>query len=154
MSALILGVDPGRSGALALVALDGVLLDVIDMPEATGAALGTHVRHWIDDHSPHTIGAAWVEKAGSRPGQGHVNVFTFGVGYGAILGCIGALEVPTTIVHPGVWKRAMRVTADKASSRQRAAELWPADARRFARVRDDGRAEAALIAEHGRRSGL
>lgn len=151
MSALILGVDPGRSGALALVALDGVLVDVIDMPEATGAALGTHVRHWIDDHSPHTIGAAWVEKAGSRPGQGVASTFTFGAGWGAVLGALGALEVPVELVTPHAWKKAMRVTADKASSRQRAAELWPADARRFARVRDDGRAEAALIAEHGRR---
>ena len=32
-------------------------------------------------------------------------------------------------------------------------ERWPTEAHRFARVKDDGRAEAALIAEWGRRCG-
>lgn len=40
MTSLTLGVDPGSKGALALVASDGVLVDVLDMPDATGAALG------------------------------------------------------------------------------------------------------------------
>ena len=149
MSALILGVDPGKTGAVALVALDGVLLDVIDMPGATGAALGAHVRDFLADHAPHRVRVAWVEKVASRPGQGVASTFTFGAGWGAVLGALGALEVPVELVTPHAWKKAMRVTADKASSRQRAAELWPADARRF--TRDDGRAKAALIAKHGRR---
>ena len=38
MTALTLGVDAGKKGALALVAPDGTLVDVIDMPDATGAA--------------------------------------------------------------------------------------------------------------------
>lgn len=37
MTALTLGVDPGKKGALALVAPDSHL-NVIDMPDATGAA--------------------------------------------------------------------------------------------------------------------
>lgn len=37
MTALILGVDPGRKGALALIDPDGTLIDVVDMPDATGA---------------------------------------------------------------------------------------------------------------------
>ena len=40
-----------------------------------------------------------------------------------------------------------------SEGRQRACERWPTEAHRFARVRDDGRAEAALLAEYGRRCG-
>lgn len=151
MSALILGVDPGKSGALALIDEDGVLVDVHDMPDATGAALGAHLRDLLADHSPHIIAAAWVELVGSRPGQGVASTFKFGANWGAILGALGALEVPVELRTPAQWKKAMRVTADKASSRQRAAEHWPSDAGRFARVKDDGRAEACLLAEYGRR---
>jgi len=153
VSALILGADPGKRGALALVDLDGHLLDVIDMPDATGSALGAHIRDFLEDHGPHHVQAAWVEKVGSMPGQGHVNVFTFGAGYGALLGALGALRIPVELRTPNVWKKAMRCTADKGSSRQAATQLWPDHARSFARVKDDGRAEACLVAEYGRRQG-
>lgn len=153
MTVLTLGVDPGKKGALALIDDDGRLVDVHDMPDATGAALGALIGVLLADHAPHTVKVAWVEQVGSMPGQGHMNVFTFGAGYGALLGALGALEVPVELRTPNVWKKAMRVTRDKAGSRQRAAELWPSEAARFARVKDDGRAEAALIAEYGRRCG-
>jgi len=153
VSSLILGADPGKRGALALVDLDGHLIDVIDMPDATGSALGAHIRDFIEDHGPHHVQAAWVEKVGSMPGQGHMNVFTFGAGYGALLGALGALRIPVELRTPNVWKKAMRCSADKGSSRQAATQLWPDHARSFARVKDDGRAEACLIAEYGRRQG-
>jgi crossover junction endodeoxyribonuclease RuvC len=41
------------------------------------------------------------------------------------------------------------VTADKSTSRQRACELWPSESHRFARVKDDGRAESCLVARYG-----
>jgi crossover junction endodeoxyribonuclease RuvC len=153
VSALILGADPGKKGALALVDLGGHLIDVIDMPDATGSALGAHIRGFLEDHGPHHVQTAWVEKVGSMPGQGHMNVFTFGAGYGALLGALGALRIPVELRTPNVWKKAMRCSADKGSSRQAATQLWPDHARLFARVKDDGRAEAALIAEYGRRHG-
>ena len=154
MTALILGIDPGRDGALALVDEGGRLLDVHDMPDATGAALGAQVRVLLADHAPHTVAVAWVEQVASRPGQGVASMFKFGAGWGAILGALGALGVPVELRTPQQWKKAMRVTADKASSRQRATELWPSDAGWFTRVKDDGRAEAALLAEYGRRCGI
>lgn len=153
MTALILGVDPGKKGALALIDDDGRLVDVHDMPDATGAALGALVGALLADHAPHTVAVAWVELVGSRPGQGVASTFKFGANWGAILGALGALGVPVELRTPQQWKKAMRVTADKASSRQRATEHWPSEAARFARVKDDGRAEAALIAEYGRRCG-
>ena len=152
MSALILGIDPGKTGALALLDASVVgcgIVAIEDMPDATGAALGAQVRSLVDGWSPHTISAAWVEFQTGRPGQSSSAMFTFATGYGAILGALGALHVPVHHVTPAHWKRTQRVTKDKASSRQRFAELWPAEAARVARVKDDGRAEAALIARHG-----
>lgn len=148
---LLLGVDPGKTGALAFIDADdpSVLVDVVDMPDATGAALGALVRNLLADLAPHDVAAAWVEKVGAMPRQGIASTWRFAEGYGAVLGALGALEVPVHHVTPTKWKKAQRVTAEKASSRQRAVELWPNDAARFARVKDDGRAEAALIARHG-----
>lgn len=152
MSALILGIDPGKTGALALLDASVVgcgIVDVVDMPDATGAALGAQIAALVAAWSPHTIGAAWVELQVGRPGQSSSAMFTFGTNYGAILGALGALHVPVHHVTPAHWKRTQRVTKDKASSRQRFAELWPDRAGLVARAKDDGRAEAALIARHG-----
>ena len=149
MTKFICGVDPGKTGALAIVDTDGRLIDVMDMPDATGAALGAAIGALLADWSPHTIDQAWVEEVHAMPKQGVTSSFNFGANFGAIGGALGALGIPVRYVTPAKWKKAQRVTADKNSSRQRARELWPADAGRFARVKDDGRAEAALIALHG-----
>ena len=83
------------------------------------------------------------------PRQGVSSTFKYGVGYGTILGVCGALRLPVRHVTPAVWKRAAGLSKDKGASRRRACELWPAHSASFGRVRDDGRAEAALIARHG-----
>lgn len=144
---LTIGIDPGKTGAIAFLDPDGHLIDIADMPPATGAALGACLRELLADHSPHRITAAWVEQVGYMPGQR--GGWTFAEGYGAILGALGALAIPVHHVTAAHWKRTQRVTKDKTSSRQRAIELHPDAAARFARVRDDGRAEAVLIARHG-----
>lgn len=150
MTGLIVGIDPGAKGALAFLGAESSWpYGIEDMPTATGAALGAAITDLIADWEPHTIDAAWVEQVASRPGQGVASTFKFGVNYGAILGALGALRIPVHHVTPGVWKRNQRVTKDKGSSRQRAAELWPVQSSTFARVKDDGRAEAALIARYG-----
>lgn len=148
MSEWLLGVDPGKNGALAIIETGTMaLVAVEDMPPATGAALGASIAALLEDWKPFTICEAWVEKVGYMPGQR--GGWTFAENYGAILGALGALGVPVHHISAAGWKRAQRVTADKNTSRQRAVELWPAQASWFARVKDDGRAEAALIARYG-----
>lgn len=139
-----LGVDPGAKGALALVTFEGAPLWVEDMPSLTGAALGAALRDLLEGEA---IQVACVEQVASRPGQGVRSMFTFGANWGAILGALGALNIPTELVTPSKWKPAMQTSGDKDLSRQRAIERWPSEAARFARKKDDGRAEACLIAE-------
>jgi crossover junction endodeoxyribonuclease RuvC len=76
-------------------------------------------------------------------------MFNFGRDYGQILGVLAALEIPVTLVTPAKWKSTLRIPADKSAARARAAQLWPGLAGTFARARDDGRAEAALIGFYG-----
>ncbi len=145
----LLGIDPGKSGAIAILADDHTLIDCIDMPDATGAALGAHLRQLVTDWQPLEITAAWVEQVHAMPKQGVSSTFTFGMGYGAIRGALGALGIPVHHVTPTHWKRTQRVTKDKASSRQRVTELCPVQASWFSLVKHSDRAEACLIARHG-----
>lgn len=142
-----LGVDPGMSGALAL--LDGdQLVAVADMATVGGQVSAKLTADLITDWQPEV---AYIEQVAAFPRNGSIGNFKLGLSYGIVLGVLGSLEVPTIGVRPAVWKQAMKLSKDKGMSRRRAIELWPAHADSFKRVRDDGRAEAALIALWGHR---
>ena len=75
--------------------------------------------------------------------------FAFGRSRGVIEGCPAAFAVPATLIAPAAWKRAVGIppgkNGAKDAARSQAIRRWPAKADLFARVKDDGRAEAALI---------
>jgi crossover junction endodeoxyribonuclease RuvC len=73
-------------------------------------------------------------------------MFNFGRSAGIIEGVVAALQRPYTYVTPAVWTKAVGRAAGKDASRMRAMELLPAKADLFKRAKDDGRADAALIA--------
>jgi crossover junction endodeoxyribonuclease RuvC len=130
MVMLIAGMAPGRGGK-------------------TKRELDAHaLARLIGDRRP---GHAFVELVGAMPGQGVSSVFAFGKSFGVVIGVLAALDVPFTFVAPVVWKRAFGVPAAKDGARARASQLMPAAAHHWTRVRDDGRAEAALIAYYGLR---
>ena len=72
---------------------------------------------------------------------------------GVIEGAMAALGLPVAFVTPPVWKRAVGIAPGKDgakdAARSEAIRRWPAHAGLFARVKDDGRAEAALIGAAG-----
>ena len=80
------------------------------------------------------------------PKQGVTSSFNFGRSKGVVEGVFAAAGRPIVYVSPGVWKRALGLSKDKGASRRRAIELWPDHTDKFRRAKDDGRAEAALIA--------
>jgi crossover junction endodeoxyribonuclease RuvC len=150
MSGGILGIDPGISGALAL--LCGTEWTLLDMPitgdakhhEINGPLLCRWLRHQRPDH-------AFIEFAAARPGQGVTSMFRFGCSYGALKMALGACDVPFTIVTPQRWKKAVGVPtgADKEASRLRALQLFPSQAAHLARKKDHARADAMLLAHFG-----
>jgi crossover junction endodeoxyribonuclease RuvC len=151
---MILGIDPGAAGAIAWLSLTGELLAVEDMP-AAHVLIGTKARLRVSAPMLAALiretmpTAAFVEKVGAMPGQGTASMFSFGFSAGLVDGVLDGLGIPTTYVTPQSWKKAAGLTSDKSAVRLRAAQLWPDMARHFARVKDDGRAEAALIARFG-----
>lgn len=162
LSGKIIGVDPGATGAFAILDTDSHHLTIIDMP-TTKVKRGTRQVNQVDAVRlanllrPHAEGArAIVEKVHSMPGQGVVSTFSFGRAAGIIEGVLAALDIPFSLVPPATWTKKMRLFGGKDGSRARAVELFPDQAHLFARKKDDGRADATLIAcyaaeeeEHG-----
>lgn len=153
----VIAIDPGLTGAIAYY--DGRVLDMFDMPtytvrkstrvnlhELSGAIFRSYMANGAD--------AALVEHVGSMPKQGVASAFNFGFTTGAIHGILAALGVQSHTVTPAQWRFGVGLMrtegADKrdrkASSRARAIELFPNYAHLFARAKDDGRADAALMA--------
>jgi len=145
---LFMGADPGHSGAIAFYCpLTPDKVSAEDTPLVAGEVNTAELARIIKVYKPDF---AIVERVASRPGQGVHSVFKFGMAYGQLLGVIVALGVPHQLVTPPTWKRHYKLIGmDKEASRARALELWPGRAELFKRKKDDGRAEAALLARYG-----
>jgi Holliday junction resolvasome RuvABC endonuclease subunit len=141
----IMGVDPGVSGAVAFLFPDDMDLVAIDLPVVDGQVNSVALAMAIFGMSP-TM--AVVEKVHSMPKQGVASTFKFGVAYGTILGIVSALKIPLHLVRPQQWKKEFGLGPDKEQARAMAIRLWP-DEDRFAKKKDHGKAEAALIARYG-----
>lgn len=146
MSRYVLGVDPGLSGALALLDPDGRFMWVQDMPAVAGVVSGVLVADMLSGEGHEGYRQAVIENVHAMPEQGVTSTFKFGRSLGVVEGVITANRWPVVYVTPARWKKALGLSADKGASRRRAIELWPEHAHLFERVKDDGRAEAALLA--------
>jgi len=153
----VLGIDPGLSGALAIIYPDRDL-EVYDVPTIEGDKGGKVRRHpnwselarWVDARAS-AIEHAFIERVSAFPGQGVSSAFRFGMIFGGLVGVVGANFLPMTLVPPAVWKKHHRLASgsEKDASRLRASELFPHSSGLFARVKDADRAEACLIASYG-----
>lgn len=145
---MILGIDPGLSGAIAWVSDDGHLIRVADMPtvEVNGKKKVSPqmLVSMLEEHDD-LIRLAAIEEVGAMPGQGVTSMFNFGYSAGILAGVCAGLRIPMALYRPATWKRSAGVPADKGAARQMAQRFWPGS-RAFDRVKDDGRAEAALLA--------
>jgi crossover junction endodeoxyribonuclease RuvC len=153
MTDLVLGIDIGSQGALALLGSDGALIDIFDMPILRDGPKGRPnvnapllAEIIFKSHASH----AFIEFVGARPGEGPTGAFAFGRSRGVIEGVLAAAGTSASMITPANWKRLAGLSlASKDASRSEAIRRWPARAGLFARVKDDGRAEAALIAVAG-----
>lgn len=146
----VLGIDPGATGALAILTAAGQLHDVHDMPVIDKDVSAALVHHWLLEHAD-DLGLAVIEHVHAMPKQGVASSFRFGRGKGVLEGVVAGFHCPVELPSPSKWKRDMGLDRSKDRARQVAIDLWPDHAHLFARVKDDGRAEAALLAEWGRR---
>jgi crossover junction endodeoxyribonuclease RuvC len=159
---LILGIDPGLDGALAVYSPQHNAVQTWDLPMLHFLVNKKEKRYldvsglkvWMDDHDilfNHVI----MENPNAMPKQGITSAFNFGQTIGLLIGLVTGLGCKLTLVRPANWKRAMSLDSDKDKCRQRASQLFPKCAGQWLRKKDDGRAEAALLAYYGyHRGGL
>lgn len=151
---LTIGIDPGLSGAIAFLSADGTLELVADLPIVRDKSLA-----WVDGGALQSmlldaIGGrqcrAVVERVSAMPGQGVASSFLFGVGLGSILSVLQAMHIRIEFATAAVWKRSYGLSKDKHASLHKARLMFPTAELHLAK--HDGRAEALLIAEFGRRT--
>jgi hypothetical protein len=152
----VLGVDIGNTGAIALIDESGGLVEVHDMPCLDDGPKGrpsvnAPLLAAIVAHAGASL--AYVEWVGPRPTDGAVQAFAFGRCKGVLEGTLAAGGVPVTFLTPPQWKRLVGIAPGKVgakdAARSEAIRRWPGMAALFSRAKDDGRAEAALIAAAG-----
>ena len=156
MKTLTLGADPGICGSLAFYDFTSKeLVSVHDMPLKTKTAKYNEIDlvalGLLIGEKAERIALAVIEEVGARPGEGRTTVFKFGFAAGALAMATASYLIPTHHTPPSVWKSLMGLSSNKDLSRKRAQDLWPSHSNLFTRKKDDGRAEAALLAKFGER---
>jgi len=143
----VIGIDPGVGGAVAVVNPDGEVI-CFDMPvvEVRGKRRisATGLVDLLVRIGPARM--VVLEDVQGVQGSGATSAFAFGRGCGVIEGALAGLARPTTMVRPQQWTKDLGVGSDKGAHREAAMQLYPGDAEQFMRVKDDGRADAALLA--------
>lgn len=141
---LILGCDPGVKGALAIFDTVERRVSVADMPD-TIAGVAACIAELP------AVRVCVIEKPFYPKVIGTRNVAKIASAYGRVVMALHIKGMPIVEVAPTEWKAALNLSSHKAASRDKAAQIFPDDAELFQRVRDDGRAEAALLAWYGLR---
>lgn len=123
----IAAIDPGCSGAIAILGEDGSHIDHLIMPtikvgtknRVNGAAVAAFLR----EHQP---AHCYLEQVGAMTKQGAASMFTFGHAVGVVEGVVTGMAVPITLVTPQRWKKhAGLIGTDKDAARSRAVQLYP-----------------------------
>lgn len=144
-----LGIDPGASGAIALIDNSGdVLVEVWPGDPVAAADL---LRGW---RTSYDIQHACLERVASRPGQGVSSVFSFGTNFGCWQGILAALAIPYSLPTPQAWQKGLIVPSDgpdtKARSLAVARRLFPTVD--LHRKGDHGKSDALLLALYAKRT--
>lgn len=145
---LTIGIDPGLTGALAVLDGSGSVVHVCDLPVIRDRSLawidGSELQSTLLDAIGGRTASAVVERVSAMPRQGVASSFQFGVGFGSILSVLQTMHIRVELVTPAVWKRSLGLSSDKRASLHKARLLYPTADLRLAK--HDGRAEALLLA--------
>lgn len=157
---IVLGIDPGLDGAVAVINHGYPLMtatQVLDTPTAKDGKHRVYLPTEMKAILVNVVGGktccVFIERVHAMPKQGVSSSFNFGVGYGLWQGLVAGLGLPVEFVTPQAWQKEMLagMQGGKDASRIRAQQLFPEIHEQFSRKKDDGRADAILIAEFGRR---
>ena len=150
----IIGIDPGLSGAIAVMHRKKVI-NMYDMPvmaegkknkrQLNSSQLVNIIKENINEDEDTIV---VVEQVNAMPGQGVTSMFNFGQTFGAIKGVCAALKLPIFFVRPSKWKKHFElINSSKDASRTKVIEMYPTLSGQLARKRDVNKSDAILIAK-------
>ncbi|TVM31194.1 hypothetical protein [Oceanidesulfovibrio marinus] len=144
-----IGIDPGKSGAIALLAEDAAQVQVLDYPGTPDIAASI-VRDWC---AGFRVLLCALERVQAFPKQGASSTFVFGTNYGIWQGILATLGVPHVMPTPREWQKGLVRKTDGTDPKGRtlavARRLFPPaqfPAVDISRKKHDGRADALLLA--------
>lgn len=162
---LILGVDPGATGAFAIYdTVSRRIVSMEDMPvwyQTVGKAKrkrvdGLALADQFETYAMMGVELVVMEAVGGRPKQSASSAFVFGYGIGLIYMAALYSKIVIETVPPAAWKKLMNVPGKQSGSDDdilaRADELFPEDRALFRGDRGGkkiDRAEAAMMAKFG-----
>lgn len=140
---VIIGIDPGQSGGMAVIAKDGAgWVDVVPFKDKTEHDLSEIVLEYASSYDCF----AYLENVHSMPKQGVSSSFKFGMHFGFLIGLLTGHKIPYIKVTPQMWQKNMGCLShgDKNVTKSKAQQLWPS------RKITHAIADAMLIADYGR----
>jgi len=152
---LIIGIDPGISGAICFFE-DGQINEIIDMPvmadgkknkrQINGPQVYNEVFKRINKFPKKDI-IVVIEQVSAMPGQGVTSMFNFGQSFGVLKGICSAMQLSMHFVRPAKWKKYFGlIKTEKDASRTKVIEIFPYISSQLSKKKDSNKADAILIA--------
>ena len=152
---LIIGIDPGISGAICFFE-NGQVKEIIDMPvmadgkknkrQVNGPQVYNEVFTRINKLPKKDI-IVVIEQVSAMPGQGVTSMFNFCQSFGFLKGICSAMQLSMYFVRPAKWKKYFGlIKTEKDASRTKVIEIFPYISSQLSRKKDSNKADAILIA--------
>jgi crossover junction endodeoxyribonuclease RuvC len=150
----VIGIDPGKKGAIVLYSQDGAgRVEPHRMPIVDDEINLYSIDKIINPVLAISDCYAFIEDVHSMPGQGVRSMFTFGFSTGALHGILSYCNIPIYKVTPQKWKRVILkgLGTDKAAAITYCQREYPLISLipTGCRVPSDGICDAICIAEYG-----
>lgn len=127
MRKMIIGIDPGKNGGIALMNEAFVVVEVRKMPETC-----VDLRDTMEDYKVQGAEVAYLEQVHAMPSDGKVGLFSFGQGFGRLQQVLADCRIRTVEVAPGTWQKTLGLTKKKDDTldhkkvlKERAQQLFP-----------------------------
>ena len=152
---LIIGIDPGISGAICFFE-EGQVNEILEMPtmaegkknkrQINGPQIYNEISSRINKFSKKDI-IVVIEQVSAMPGQGVTSMFNFGQSFGVLKGICSAMQLSMYFIRPAKWKKYFGlIKTEKDASRTKAIEIFPYISSQLSRKKDSNKADALLIA--------
>ena len=152
---LIIGIDPGISGAICFFE-NGQVKEIINIPvmadgkknkrQINGPQTYNEILKRIKNYPQKDI-IVVIEQVSAMPGQGVTSMFNFGQSFGVLKGICSAMQLSMFFIRPAKWKKYFGlIKTEKDASRTKVIEIFPYISSELSRKKDSNKADAVLIA--------